>query len=110
MIDGEPLTAGDIVFYPDHGAEQRSDQIPRGTIQPNGTYAIQTAGQRGAPLGDYRVVIVAQTSTRPRHAKPNPMNLYPAIPRRYFNSETTPLRLKVVPQAASGQYDLDLQN
>jgi hypothetical protein len=103
-LDGQPVANSYVVLYPADGGGA-SDQVANGRTDAAGVYRLATAGVPGARPGAYRVVVVAQTNEKPPRAKPNPMSIYPAIDRKYFTPDTTPLRMEVT-AARPGGYDL----
>lgn len=105
--EGNRLTAGDIVFFPDDGTKIAGADLPQSKIAPDGGYQLATAGRPGAPPGKYRVVVVAQTNERPPDTPANPLDIYSLVPMRYSVFDSTPLR-KVV-AADPGDYDLKLK-
>src|SRR2546423_9761382 len=61
-VDGQALTSGNVVLTPEDPKQIAKDiPAPAGQIESNGTYEIQTGGQRGAPLGKYKVTVTPAT-------------------------------------------------
>src|SRR6516165_6653259 len=58
LFKGKPLTAGTIVFAPD-AVKGTSGPLARGTIHPDGTYALQSGETYGAVVGWHRVTVSA---------------------------------------------------
>ena len=53
-MGGSPLTKGTVSFHPIAGGP-----VATGTIESDGTFAVQTALTEGLPPGDYKVTVVA---------------------------------------------------
>jgi hypothetical protein len=105
LFDGQPLTAGSLVFKPNAEKGNASKFEPAATINADGTYQLFTAEREGAPLGWYKVSVVAQ-------APPDEKNPYAAtkslIPARYAETTSSGLEIEVVDRPAEGAYDLKL--
>jgi len=100
-VDGQPLAKGSLLFKPEEGL--KIPREPSGTIE-NGDYSISTDGKPGAPLGKYKVVIVAHQeidSTKPDAVK-SPFNA------KYSHPYKTDLKVEVVASPAAGAYDFKL--
>ncbi len=103
-LDGQPLKTGTVVFWPEGSKPERSNNLPTAQITEDGRYALYTAGAEGAPVGTYKVTVVAEDladSTKPDRTKL-------LVPKKYTQPETTPLTVKVVQFPDSGAYDLKL--
>jgi hypothetical protein len=99
-IDGKPLTTGGSVSYRDAtGLVQ-----PTGKIAGDGTYELFLDRQAGAPAGQYRVIVFA-SEPRPETAGHGGLPRL-IIDEKYTHPDTTPLRVEVKDNAASGDYDL----
>jgi hypothetical protein len=59
--------------------------------------------KKGAPLGWYKVVVIALDNARPG------VNLKSFIDKKYGDEKTTPLSVEVVENPEPGRYDLDLK-
>ncbi len=104
-FDGKPLDHGTVVFWPDEEAGNASPYPASSEIASDGTYALYSHGQEGAPVGAYRVVVSAQSqsdSTKPEQVKS-------LVPKKYTTREDTPLRIRVVEDPGDRAYDLDLK-
>jgi prepilin-type N-terminal cleavage/methylation domain-containing protein len=55
---GQAVSGGVVMYLPDETVGNRSPVAPKGTIQPDGTYTLQTEGRPGAPVGQYKVVVL----------------------------------------------------
>jgi hypothetical protein len=103
-LDGQPLKTGSVVFWAGDGKEERSPRQPWSQIGEDGRFSIHTEGTEGAPVGTYKVTVIAEDladSTKPDKTKL-------LVPRKYTNPETTPLSIKVVQFPDNGAYDLRL--
>jgi hypothetical protein len=103
-LDGQPLKAGTVVFWPGDGKEERSTRFPSSPIGEDGRFALHTDGAEGAPVGTYKVTVIAEDladSTKPEKTRL-------LVPRKYTSPETTPLSVKVVQFPNDGAYDLQL--
>ena len=105
-VDGRPLITGTLSFLPDPTKGNAGTLAPGGEIKADGTYTLFSSGRQGAPVGWYKVVVIAADPVDPNK---------PYAPRRsYVNSqyntvETTDLLVEVAEKPASGAYDLDLK-
>jgi hypothetical protein len=103
MVDGRPLTAGTVTFYPDAKKGNTSPHQPVGLLDGNGQYRLTVPGGRtGAPAGWYKVVVYAVDNPMP--GKPNRYLTH----AKYADVHTTTLRLEVVETPEQGRYDLKL--
>jgi hypothetical protein len=99
------MTTGWVTLRPDKKKGNTFGGEPRGEINSQGEYTIETNGKPGAPLGAYKVTVVVSPATTEDNTKPEkkiPSNM------TYANPETTPLAVEVVKEAAAGAYDLKL--
>jgi hypothetical protein len=104
LVDGKPVPAGNITFYPDRTKDNKTGHQPMGIIEANGRYELFVpVGRKGAPEGWYRVVVYAVDDPQP--GKPNKY----FVAKDYADVETTPLRVEVSASAEPGRYDLKLQ-
>jgi hypothetical protein len=97
----QPLTLGVVVFMPDR--ENPVRQIPRGRINPDGTYELETDGRSGAPIGSY-IVCVRAPNRRINGKDPPPL----PFSAKYLDANDSPLKIEVVANSAPGAYDLFL--
>jgi hypothetical protein len=102
-VNGQPVRAGNVTFYPDSEKGNKTEHQPLGVIGANGRYELSVpGGRKGAPVGWYKVVVYAVDDPQP--GKPNRYLVDPS----YANVVTTPLRLEVIADAEPGRYDLRL--
>jgi hypothetical protein len=87
------LPCGTIVFVPD-ADRGNNGPLGQGTIQPGGSYAIQTEGQPGAMPGWYRVTVIAveNTSGFSPYDSAVPRSL---VPTRYRDPQLSDLACEV---------------
>jgi hypothetical protein len=105
-VDGSPLATGTLSFLPDASKGNTSKLAPGGAIKADGTYTLFTEGRKGAPVGWYKVIVIAAEPVDP-NAPYAPRRSF--IDARYNTVETTDLRLEVTERPAPGAYDLDLK-
>jgi hypothetical protein len=104
-VDGKPLTLGTVSFRPDKTQGNTSTQEPSGEIDAQGSYKLYTAGKEGAPLGWYKIAIIASDPIDPK----NPYALTKShVKAKYNVAETSGLSIQVVDTPAPGAYDLKL--
>src|SRR5262249_46492452 len=97
----QPLTFGVVVFMPDKDNPHRL--IARGKVNPDGTYALDTEGRTGAPVGPY-IVCVRGPNRRINGKDPPPL----PFSMKYTDGNDSPLKIAVVENPAPGAYDLEL--
>jgi len=97
----EPLTFGVVVFMPDK--ENAFRKIPRGKINPDGTFELDTEGKAGAPIGSY-IVCVRGPNRRINGKDPPPL----PFSMKYTDAADSPLKIEVVADPAPGAYELQL--
>jgi hypothetical protein len=105
MVDGKPLTLGAVAFFPDKSKGNESAHEPNAQIGPKGNYALYTKGKEGAPVGWYKVVVIAEDIPDSTH----PTKVKLLVPSKYTRRETTPLEVEVVEYPADNQYDFNLK-
>jgi hypothetical protein len=57
---GKPLEFGSVMLQPVAGGP-----VARGTIQPDGTFTVNTGGKDGAPLGNNKVRVTCYSGQKP---------------------------------------------
>jgi hypothetical protein len=108
---GKAVPMGMVILYPDASKGNDSQEEPRGDIDAEGNFTIETRWRQpgatpGVAPGWYRVAVNA--------AKPvDPNNPYYTakdrlIPEKYFSHTTSGLAFEVKEDAPSGHYDLKL--
>ena len=103
FADGKPLHRGTVIFTPDGGKGNLSQHEPRGPIDAQGHYKIDTTDQlRGVAPGWYTVTIIAQEPYDESKSSWDPPWL---ISRKFGNRNTSGLAVEVVENAEGGRYD-----
>jgi len=93
FYQNQPLPRGTIVFVPD-ADRGNNGPLGQGTIQPGGSYTIQTEGKPGAMPGWYRVTVIAveNTSGFSPYGSAVPRSL---VPTRYRDPQLSDLACEV---------------
>jgi hypothetical protein len=102
MVDDAPLTSGSVSLIPVVAPTQQTPPSI-GKIGADGTYEVFTSGNRGAPVGKYKVRV-----TEPTVPAKDGAAATPAFHSKYRDQSKTPLEIDVVDKAAAGAYDLKL--
>jgi hypothetical protein len=105
-INGQPLTSGRVLFFPDEekGNEARVGCV--GRLDGEGHYELRTSAMKGsdsgpgAPPGWYKVIVQDLQGKNEVEQKVHP---------KYLNEKTTPLSIEVVADPPPGHYDIDLK-
>jgi hypothetical protein len=83
LHNGQPLTAGSIIFYPDAGNSYQKDK-PSSLLQVDGSFTMKTYPfGDGVPLGTYKVTLAPELAARigrPDYAKPERTPLSIVVP------------------------------
>ena len=103
--EGQPLTTGSLSFKPDAEKGNTSKFEPAANIEADGSYRLFTAEREGAPLGWYKVAVVAQA---PADEKNPYAAMKSLIPARYAEVGSSVLEVEVVETPPPGAYDLKL--
>lgn len=104
-LDGQPLTTGNVSFYPDGG----SGAPAYGQIDANGRYSLSTGTDAGLAPGKYIAVVVAtKDPPQPYDATGSEVPPIPITPARYGNVQTSDLRFDV--KAGNNDISLALQS
>lgn len=108
-VDGKPLRTGIITFLPDNARGNQTPHQPSANIDSNGNYELFTVGEAQAPLGWYRIVVLAYERDDDVKGK------RPDVPARLIKADyedpgATPLALEVTPDRPAGGYDLHLSS
>jgi hypothetical protein len=102
-VNGEPLTAGRIVFQP-----EQAGLNALGQINPDGTFTLTTKEADGAQIGLYKVAIVAAQAPAGRpdpSAGPQPLKWL--APERYAAVGTSKLTYEVKAGDNHPEFDLN---
>jgi hypothetical protein len=101
---GKPLPRGTVSLRPTQAGAW--DQ-PTGSIDASGRYVVYTQGRKGAPPGDYVVVVMATDAPAANEGAAHPTLPQSIIPARYGDPAVTPLRIKARPGSATS-FELEL--
>jgi hypothetical protein len=110
---GQPLTKGRVVFTPVAGKGSESGQVASGDIESDGSYRLTTFDTNdGAVLGQHIITLqVYQGGDDMGKPKPDGTFDYKlpksAIPNKYTQADTSPLRYTVV--EGTSTYDIELE-
>jgi hypothetical protein len=103
VIDGAPLTTGQVALHPQTVDPAVKVPLSAGTIDGSGNFEIFTGGKAGAPLGKYKVVVTpSMVPMQGGGAPPVQVNQKFRLP-----ADTT-LSFEVTQAAKEGQYDLQV--
>lgn len=97
---GAPLADGKVVFTPQTGP------AAVGTIEADGKFMMQTAGQPGATIGQNRVTVHSQQKLTDEESK-NLVVPKSLIPEMYSQQDQSPLTYDV--QAGPNEYRIELE-
>jgi len=97
LLGDSALTAGSVMFTRETG-EPKVFAI--GPIDKHGVFELRTSGERGVPVGKYKVTVFA--------SRPGAINKNSPIPVKYGSPEATPLVIEVTENASAGAFDLKL--
>jgi len=118
---GKPVTFGQVLFIPVEPPKDGMMQPASGSINPDGTYELASQEDPGAILGEHTVLVIAVDGGKPVEPKadakdglaaPAPakatreVQFKSAIPKKYSDPSTSPLKHKVAP--GDNQIDLEL--
>jgi len=87
ILDGEPLTIGNVITMPPAG------RGANGAIQSDGSFTLRTGDQVGAVPGTHKVGVVAYEA--PANAGPEAEQGKPLVPQRYAAPESSGLTIDV---------------
>lgn len=102
-VDGKALTRGSVRFVPDKSKGNNATTEPTGTIGSNGEYSLVTNGKPGAPLGWFKVSVVAAEPLDSSKATATPKS---DVALKFNDPEKSGLSVEVVSSPAAGAYDL----
>jgi hypothetical protein len=103
FADGKQLPRGTVIFSPDGSKGNLSQHEPRGPIDEQGNYKVDTTERlAGVAPGWYTVTIIAQAPYDESKSSWDPPWL---INRKYGNRNTSGLAVEVVEKADAGRYD-----
>jgi len=104
-VDGQPVKAGTLSFRPDKSKGNMSPHEPGGEIDSAGNFKLFTNRKEGAPVGWYRVAVMA--------GEPVDVGNLSGQARWFANpkfasADTSGLSVEVVEKPADGAYDFKL--
>jgi hypothetical protein len=104
-LDGQPLTTGNVSFYPDGG----SGAPANGQIDSSGRYSLSTGTDAGLAPGKYVAVVIA-TKEPPQQYDAKGGEIPPIVitPAKYTDTSTSDLRFEV--KAGKNDITLALQS
>ena len=103
-VDNLPLTGGQVTFHPIGKVESSDNKgFSGGIVEASGKYTLFTGGEKGAPLGKYKVTVNPSMVPTGTGAPPAPFN------NRFRDAKTTTIEVEVVTSPAAGVYDLKLK-
>jgi hypothetical protein len=103
-LAGKPLTTGTIILKPDAEKGNTSKHEPRGKIDSQGNYQVETALKSGAPPGWYKVGVMAFEPGDPK----NYVVGKSLIDEDYNDPDKTGVVIEVVKTPTPGAYDIKL--
>jgi hypothetical protein len=93
-LDGQPLTTGNVSFYPDGG----SGAPAYGQIDSSGNYSLSTGSNTGLAPGKYIAVVVAtKDPPQPYDKTGAEIPPIPITPGKYGSTTTSDLHVEVNP-------------
>lgn len=102
-----PLPKGTVILTPDAAKGNTTLHEPRGEIDAQGNYEINTSGKAGAPPGWYKVAVIAMKEEIKKGGGGPPVQWL--APRRYTDPKTSQLAFEVKREAAPENYELRLR-
>ena len=81
LVEGQPVSSGTVSFRPDAERGNQSMEQPAGMLQADGSFELATPNRKGAPLGWYRVLIIADNIPA---VDPPPSPVWPAYPEGFL--------------------------
>src|SRR5687768_10676266 len=104
-LDGQPLTTGNVGFYPDGGEGAPAN----GQIDSSGNYSLSTGTDVGLSPGKYIAVVVATKEPPQLYDKTGAeIPPIPITPAKYSDTNTSDLKVEV--KAGSNDIPLALQS
>ncbi len=108
-VQGKPLTFGVVQFGADFEHGNRSWEQPIGQVQPDGSFEMMTGNRKGAPLGSWKVLVIADNLLfLDPPADPDWKPPKPFVHERYRTVKTTDVTVEVVEHPEEGAYLLKL--
>jgi hypothetical protein len=110
LVNGQPLhlppgAFGRVWFYPDTTRGNTCPQVPCADLDEEGRFELAVRGQKGAPPGWYRVMVVATEQADPHHPTRKRKSF---VHPRYASVDTSGLTVQVVAAPTAEAYNLQL--
>ena len=116
LVGETPVPAGSFQLRADPTRGNKSMEIPSGVIRPDGSFDLDTNGQKGSPAGWWKVVVVADNF---QVFDPPPSPVWPLFPEgfeppkplvnhRYLNTNSSDVSVEVVENPAEDAYVIRL--
>lgn len=105
-LNGSPFANAGISFRPDASKGNKAEYNPSATSNEDGEYELVTGDKKGAPVGWYKVVVIAPTP--PIVGGEAPKVGPPPFDPKYSDVGTTPLSVEVKDQSPPEPYDLEV--
>jgi hypothetical protein len=102
----QPLMTGTVILVADSAKGNMTKHEPRGPIDDQGNFEVDTAGRPGAPPGWYKIAVIANKPVNP--SKPYAVT-ESLLPKKYGNAKTSELTFEVTEKPVAGAYDLLLK-
>ena len=97
-VNGTPLPDGRVSFYLMDREPNTPFPVPEGKIEADGSYALETQGKSGSPLGKYRVAF----------DRGDDRKAWRQVAPVYRDPKKSPLEIEVTENKPEGEYDLKL--
>jgi hypothetical protein len=107
-LKGNPLASAGVSFRPDAAKGNKTKFIPSATANEDGEYELMTGDKKGAPVGWYKVVVVAPSPAMV--AGEAPKSGPPPFNSKYSDPATTPFSVEVKETNLPEPYDLNITN
>ncbi len=107
LFKDQPLPKGTVVLTPDAAKGNTTLHEPRGEIDAQGNYEINTSGKPGAPPGWYKVAVISMKEEIQKGGRGPPVQWL--APPRYTDPTTSQLAFEVKRNAPPDSYDLRLK-
>lgn len=111
-VGDRPVPSGSLQLRADVSRGNRSMEVPCGLIGPDGRFELATGDRKGAPLGWWKVVVIADNF---RATDPPPSPVWPQfpegyeppkplVPERYLSAGTSDVSVEVTANPAEDAY------
>ncbi|MDB5390277.1 MAG: hypothetical protein JWM11_5923 [Planctomycetaceae bacterium] len=106
-VAGNPLAEAGISFRADESKGNKTKHIPSATSDDEGNYELVTGGEKGAPPGWYKVVVIPSSPPIVGGEMPKPGP--PPFDKKYLDPGATDLSVEVKDGATPDDYNLELK-